>query len=157
MPQREHRRLHDEVNEVPTSVPEDSEETGECCSADLAEVYLFYGSSPQRVMYLAHHGFPLDGPRPDEVLSPVRDRTGGSRSTGSSLEADAVPDAAFKLFGEGAWVHQHFWHGCLVWLCTVRSAPGPPIMVSHRPVVSVGMKGGGAHRGARTSCATWSL
>ena len=59
----------------------------ELCS----KVYLFYGSSPQRVMYLAHHGFPLEtGPRPDEVLSPVRG------------EAEELP-AASKLFGEGAW------------------------------------------------------
>ncbi|OLP83580.1 Tankyrase-1 [Symbiodinium microadriaticum] len=72
LPEREHRRLHDEVNEV----------------------YLFYGSSPQRVMYLAHHGFPLEtGPRPDEVLSPVRG------------EAEELP-AASKLFGEGAYLHE---------------------------------------------------
>lgn len=37
LPEREHRRLKDELNEV----------------------YLFYGSSPQNVMYIAHHGFPV--------------------------------------------------------------------------------------------------
>ena len=37
LPQREHRRLKEELNEV----------------------YLFYGTSPQNVMYIAHHGFPV--------------------------------------------------------------------------------------------------
>eukprot|EP00435_Cladocopium_sp_Y103_P010838 s2036_g2.t2 len=37
LPQREHRRLKEE----------------------LSEVYLFYGTSPQNVMYIAHHGFPV--------------------------------------------------------------------------------------------------
>ena len=37
LPQREHRRLKEELNEV----------------------YLFYGTSPQNVMYISHHGFPV--------------------------------------------------------------------------------------------------
>eukprot|EP00438_Fugacium_kawagutii_P028706 Skav229180 [mRNA] locus=scaffold1004:222636:229187:- [translate_table: standard] len=37
LPQREHRRLKEELNEV----------------------YLFYGTSPQNVMYIAQHGFPV--------------------------------------------------------------------------------------------------